>query len=208
MRRIGHLTLQNQAETLVAWMIAEQIEVHVDQNGGQWELWAKNEDQLAQAKQVYEEFLADPDHARYRNAKERAVAVVQAQRKKQRDFTRNYVDVRRKQRAPVRAPLTWTLIAISSLVALWTSFGREDQLAQPPFTSLALMAVAQPAADDLLQSYNNDPTAFGLKFSSIRSGELWRIVTPIFLHFGTMHLVFNMVILFQLGRMVESRYGA
>lgn len=37
--------------------------------------------------------------------------------------------------------------------------------------------------------------------------EYWRFVTPLFIHFGLMHFAVNSVILYYMGRQVESIYG-
>ena len=41
----------------------------------------------------------------------------------------------------------------------------------------------------------------------VSQGELWRVVTSGFLHGSLIHLLFNMLILFQLGTAVEARLG-
>ncbi|MFL6229094.1 MAG: rhomboid family intramembrane serine protease [Pyrinomonadaceae bacterium] len=50
---------------------------------------------------------------------------------------------------------------------------------------------------------------FGAKFNTlINQGEWWRLVTPVFLHIGVLHLFVNMYSLFMLGPYVERLYGS
>jgi GlpG protein len=43
--------------------------------------------------------------------------------------------------------------------------------------------------------------------SEVRAGEFYRLVTPIFLHFNFMHILFNLLWLKDLGKIVEKQLG-
>lgn len=77
------------------------------------------------------------------------------------------------------SPLTIALIAISVLVTLVSQFGQNREMV---YGLLMLM-------------------------DRIMAGEIWRVITPIFLHLGLLHIVFNMLWLYDLGGMVEIRQG-
>jgi GlpG protein len=44
-------------------------------------------------------------------------------------------------------------------------------------------------------------------FAEVAGGQIWRIITPILLHMGWMHLIFNMLWLVQLGSVIETKGG-
>jgi GlpG protein len=43
--------------------------------------------------------------------------------------------------------------------------------------------------------------------TTLASGQLWRLVTPVFLHFSVAHLLFNMAVIIEFGRRVERGLG-
>lgn len=47
----------------------------------------------------------------------------------------------------------------------------------------------------------------GASWLTFGEGEWWRLVTPVFLHGGLLHLLFNSLVLLQLGPLVEEEYG-
>lgn len=42
---------------------------------------------------------------------------------------------------------------------------------------------------------------------AIRAGQLWRFITPVFLHASPMHIFFNMYALFSIGSFLERQFG-
>jgi membrane associated rhomboid family serine protease len=75
-----------------------------------------------------------------------------------------------------------------------------------PYVTLALIAAcvavyaAQQANDGMVDRY-------GIVASSVARGDWYRLVTNGFLHLGPIHILFNMLLLFRLGSILEGRLG-
>lgn len=77
-----------------------------------------------------------------------------------------------------------------------------------------------PDAKPLLEELNHTPYWQGFYetivsgqqtnaplFEKLRQGEIWRLFSPIFLHGDLLHLLFNMLWLFVLGKQIEAHLG-
>jgi membrane associated rhomboid family serine protease len=82
-------------------------------------------------------------------------------------------------------PRTAVLIGICVAVAFYSQLGKNI----PRIERLLISAGAE----------ENGPL-----LPEVADGEFWRLLTPIFLHFGIMHLVFNMLWLKDLGTAIEK----
>jgi membrane associated rhomboid family serine protease len=77
------------------------------------------------------------------------------------------------------------LIALCALVAAASNLGASRD-------ALQLLFIATPGSAGL---------------SDVFSGQIWRLITPIFIHFGFLHLAFNMLWVWDLGKLIELKKG-
>lgn len=89
---------------------------------------------------------------------------------------------------------TLGLIGICILVSLFSGGGHDPKIVQ----ELSITPYQFVEGGILLPAGGLQPTL---------QGEIWRLVTPIFLHFGIWHLLFNMFMLHDLGGVLEQRRG-
>ncbi|MGI9519327.1 MAG: rhomboid family intramembrane serine protease [Pirellulaceae bacterium] len=208
MRLIGHLDSKTHAERFSAFLMTHGISSHCEQEDGRWELWIRDEDQIDKATKHLEEFRNSPDAAEYRAAVDEAHRIARQQEKKLQEVRANQMQMNERWNAPITkaAPLTIAMIVICVIVSLITNFG--DSISGDTFQALSLASLTQQQAVDLVGTEGLDRFNTRLRMGSLTGGEVWRAITPAFIHFGVFHLLFNMYWLVVFGRQVESRYGA
>ncbi len=209
MRLIGELDDHQQAEKFAAYLVTEGIEVQIESlAGGKSEIWVKDEDQFEAGIHQLQEFQSDSNNKKYSGAIHQAILIEREKERKRREIQKKIVKVGAGGlgRKPT---LTLVLIGLCAAVALLTDFGAGLEKGGASIFK-ALEFVSLPAADaiQILSANGGNYDSLDLRLANIKQGQIWRLVTPIFIHHGTMHILFNMIWLYQLGKLIENRYGA
>lgn len=218
MRPIGEIKDETEAKRFGDYLYANGIACDVDEDEGIWTVWIHDDDQLTKAETELAEFIETPGHPRYTQASARAEKIRQEEAKEDERAARRQVDVRTEVFGGVQAPpyLTYCLIGICLVVQLMQMTDRDVS-----FLRMSAIDITQAAKASMNQAQETEyrvrnvflPEITGQKIvlpdgeSVDRVGQIWRVVTPIFLHFGLLHIIFNLYWLYYLGGGLEGRLG-
>lgn len=187
MRKIGDLDHPKRAERFIDYLYAQGIDAEGRRDGTSTDLWVKDDAQVPEAKAALQAFLAAPDDPRF-DLTESAQRRRKAQHAAEQAWRRRTNAARRSVHgADGRGYITLGVIAVSLGVAGLGQLGSNLAAIQWMFYSL------QPPLLGPIE---------------ILGGEVWRLITPIFVHFGLMHLLFNIYMWWFFGSMIEARKGA
>ncbi len=196
MRQIGTLPRGIDSKVFADYLLTLGINSRVDERPEGWLLWIYNEDHVGRASQELEGYRTHPDDPRYRQAVAAAAAIRRREQDREKEFRKNNRQVSDLWAYPGlgRRPLTMILIAICIVVFFMqqsrNNFARVE-------STLGFSTIYLDREGGLRGS--------GLR--EIYAGQVWRLVTPIFLHFGPMHLVFNTWAFSSIATIIEVRRG-
>lgn len=202
MRKIGSLPSGQQAKLFEDYLLTTGVEIKVEQSVDQWSIWVYDEDQIEHAKQELQEFSANPDAEKFQGATRKAEAIRESKIKNAADSARKQVNVRDTWNQPFtsRCPVTSLLIGVSVVVYLFMQTNEYGgQIRQ------ALSISSFQTSGNMIR--------YSPYLLDIREGEVWRLVTPIFIHFRgsgglPLHLLFNCFMTYQLGGAIEGNRGS
>jgi GlpG protein len=195
MRLIGHLESESSARTFSDYLYVQGIENQLEfMKGEGWGVWVNEEERIKSASKLLAGFRENPADPKYQ-AQAGSAEELRAERAKSEEAWRKRLRNRRHLFRPLTGygfgPLTFVLIVMSVIVFLRSSFGNNVEGIQSLYITQWLVG------DNLLTP--------DLSLPEIRHGEIWRLFTPMFIHFGPLHILFNMLWLRDLGSMIEGR---
>jgi GlpG protein len=207
MRTIGKLDGEELAARFRDHLYLNGIESQIDdEDDGSFSIWVLEDDQRARAAQLLEEFRAAPQAIDFRQAAAEARRRREAEEREERTRRSTVVDTARigYERNIMGMPvLTVSVIIICIAVGIYSQLGGDRASLKPLLISQYFhqwqTGLTQNAFTAALGHFGWLP--------EVRSGQIWRLLTPVFIHFGIPHIVFNLLMFKDLGTFVENRFG-
>jgi GlpG protein len=185
MRLIGHLKNEASAKAFSGYLASTNVRNLIEADPEGWAVWIHSEDQIESGQQALAAYLQNPADMKYQLASQAAEAMERQSRREEAKAAKRLHDRDRIWARSGLAPLTLSLIGVTVAV------------------SLAIGLNPTPYGVRWLTISNG-----GMEFlAEVRTGQIWRLITPIFIHYGPLHLLFNMLWLSDLGSMIEKRQG-
>ncbi len=204
---------------------------------GCWEIWVQNEDDIEKAKFELTGFQSAPDDPRFavddqanriRESKvdqrwkgrtpgstsERTIELTVDSPPGQTEEISSIAAVDREPTVDVNPlldsetrqsniPVTIAIVALSVIASFSTNFAQPRGSRIPGKVTLEQQIYhGMTFVDRRDYQRNHDP------FAELKTGEAWRIFTPMFLHGNMFHLLFNMFFIFLLGSIIERIHGS
>ena len=196
MRHLDYIDNEADAQRFSALLQSECIDHRLERpdDESRWALWILDEDVIPKAREWLERFRANPHDEPFEKASaDAAEKALKAKRalEKLRSHSRSQP---RPASGPaiLQTPVTMTLILLALAVTALTEFGTNPSIQ-------AFVITGYERVGDVIR--------YSTRLPEIRAGQIWRLFTPLFLHFHPLHLIFNVWWMIDLGGAVERRVG-
>jgi GlpG protein len=197
LRQIGTLPKGLDPKIFADHLLSLSIKARIDERPEGADVWIYNEDQVARARDELQAYLSHPDDPRFRDAIPAAQAIRRQEQQRDKQFRKNFREASDLWSTPGfrRRPLTVILMAACVIVYLFQRSAEGTTWENRLFFTTFYVDREGALRDNGLEP--------------ILHGEIWRMVTPIFMHSteNLLHILFNMMCLNSFGTMIEVRRG-
>lgn len=200
MRLVGELEELSDARTFSDYLTQLGIENQViEEPGGDkivYEIWVHEEDKVEQSEELLKKFRENPGDEEYLDASRKAKKIKRDAKREAKEQPQ-YMDARTTifyRGTTRRGALTLLLILACVVVSVLSKLGENT-------SAMKMLFITEYWREGAYIYWKR-----GLP--EIMNGQIWRLFTPMFIHFGIYHLFFNMWCLWFLGNMMEDRKGS
>ena len=206
---IGHLNGEAKARNFSDYLSVQGIDNQIEADPqGSWSIWIHAEEELERAKKLLASYAAQPADPAFQGATQAANKLREKKKMEQAQYEK-----RVKERRDLFRPLTQygfgpvTFILILMSVA---AFIAKYVYGPVVYDFLAISRVDISNADDisLWRGFLERIAAFHQVLPEVRHGQVWRLITPVFIHMNFLHIFFNLLWLRDLGSMIEARQSS
>lgn len=202
MRKLTQFADRSEAHRLADYLYAEGISTQVDsERDGSWAVWVRDDEQTDDARTHLQRFHDGLDAGELARAAAQAQSRRQQQKLKERQAQANRIALKARWSnegfmSRGVTPVTAAFMVASIGVALLSHLGSKYE----PIRGLFITQHVIERGPD-----GRDYRVWERGLPEVRRGQVWRLVTPIFIHFGLLHIVFNMMWLKDLGGLIERK---
>jgi GlpG protein len=191
MRFLGSLDTRDAARRFARVLAAANIEHNIESDQiHSFQIWVYDDDRLEEAQSLLARFRSDPNRAEFSVPIEPVVLPPQARNGRGRWQSVDMRTAMHRQRSRKIGQVTLALIIASVAISIFSITHREDLIHWFYFSDIQV---------------SGEQAYYLPGFDDIKNGQVWRLFTPMFLHFGVIHLLFDMLWLKDLGSVVEAR---
>jgi len=189
MRKVADIKIEKDALHFWAFLKRKGIEAAYekvsDDNHSLWEIWVDDEDNVSSALKYLEEFSENPQNEKFLISPRKIKEIDTSPKQKKSNFKVFNLSEKWHRNNHSTGLLTLSIIIFCIAVFLLSGMGKNTEVVGVLFISERMDG--------------------GL--TEILSGQFWRIITPVFLHFNYLHIIFNLLWLNNLGSQIEKRKG-
>ncbi|KZY30043.1 MULTISPECIES: rhomboid family intramembrane serine protease [unclassified Oleiphilus] len=196
MSRIPPIPLDLDLSDFSQWLHFQGVAHRVIENQGEQALILDDEGYEEQVLSALERYMTEPQ---YRSGLAEQLDKMQDQHRRREVFRKPRDLVAYTRAKPSQAPVIFTLIFVSVAFAFLTDFGKGGAL-------LRSFLIVDPFNSGL--DMNSVSGRWNAMLDVLISGQVWRLVTPDFIHFNVMHITFNLLMLWVLGGQLEMQKGS